>query len=288
MNKQTIKHLLRISAFLMFLGRFWEHFRWLGPYRDVFYNPNGWTINLIGYITGESLTEIYNNHAYENMVIYFSKGLGVLFLLAGIIILFYERLKVLKPFIYIALIGLLFNYYGLLVGKHFDMWGIFFEHASQFLIPIIFLNFYNDNKNTVYLAQVAISITFISHGLFAVGYYPQPGSFADMMIIGFDLEENTARFLLVIIGWLDFVFGAVILIPFSALKQKWLRALFITFLWYGIIWGLLTALARFYVPYSTDLFWNNVNQDLYEVLIRVPHFTVPIFIWLMWKNRKLL
>lgn len=289
MNKQTINHLLRISAFLMFLGRFWEHFRWLGPYRDVFYNPSGWVMKSIRYLTGESLTEVYNNHFYEHLVIYFSKGLGILFLIAGIILLFYDKLKFLKPIIYAALIGLLFNYYGLLVGKHFDMWGIFFEHASQFIIPILVIKYSKQQSyRTVYIAQIAISITFISHGLFAAGYYPQPGHFADMMIIGFGLEENLARLILIIIGWLDFVFGAILLIPFSALNSKWLKALFLTFLWYGIIWGFLTAMARFYVPYRQDLFWSNITQDLYEVLIRVPHFMVPLFIWLMWKNRKLI
>lgn len=287
MKKQTIIHLLRIATVAMFLGRFWEHFRWLGPYRDVFYNPNGWIMNFIRQITGKSLTEVYNDHFYEKVVIYFSKGLGLVFLMAAIVILFYERLKVFKPIVFLALLGLLINYYGLLVGKHFDMWGIFFEHASQFVVPILFMKYGDDKEGLiVYWAQVAISITFISHGLFAAGYYPQPGSFADMMIIGFGLEENIARLLLVIIGWLDFIFGAVLLIPFSALKSKWLKILFITFLWYGIAWGFLTAMARFYVPYRQDLLWSNLTQDLYEVLIRFPHFMVPLFIWFVWKRKR--
>ncbi len=284
MNRQTQLHFLRFSAALMFFGRFWEHFRWLGPYRDVFYYPKGFFMATVQFFTNETVTEIYNNHFYENLVIYFSKGLGIVFLFAGIIILFYEKLKQLKWFVYLALFGLLFCYWGILMGKHFEMWGIFFEHMAQLAAPVLFLQFYTQNSYRItYLAQIAISITFISHGLFAVGYYPQPGYFADMMIVGFRLTEHTARLLLIIVGWLDFLFGIVILIPFWRLTQRWTRKIFLAFVWYGIIWGFLTALARFYVPYNTDFFWNVLSQDFYKVLIRVPHFTLPLFILGCWR-----
>lgn len=288
MNKQNINHFLRVSASFMFFGRFWEHFRWLGPYRDFFYNPRGFIIKFITSFTGENLTEIYNNHYYENIIIFFSKGLGIVFLISGIIILFYDKLYRLKFIVYIALIGLIINYFGILMGKHFDMWGIFFEHLSQFTSPILFLYSVNNkfySKNIIYLAQVSISITFIGHGLFAVGYYPQPGNFADMVIIGFNLEEETARFFLIIIGWLDFVFGFVLLIPFWFLRRKIIANIFNLFLWYGIIWGGLTAIARFYVPFSKDLFFSNISQDLHEVFIRFPHFITPLVIWLILRNK---
>lgn len=280
MNKQTINHLLRISATLLFFGRSWEHFRWLGPYRDVFYNPNGLILKSISVFTNETVTEIYNNHFYENLVINFSKGLGVVFLLSGLIILFFERSKKLKGIIYIGLLGLTFNYFGLLMGKHFEMWGMFFEHSAQLVIPLLFLLTVDKiTSQTIYLAQLAISITFISHGLFAVGYYPQPGHFADMLIVSFGIEEDLARLLLVILGVLDFVFGLVLLIPYKKLDTQ-LKALFFnSWVWYGVIWGFLTAAARFYAPFSLELFWSNITQDLFQFLVRVPHFTIPLFIY---------
>jgi hypothetical protein len=119
MNKQTINHLLRISAVLMFFGRAWEHFRWLGPYRDVFYNPQGVVLKLITFFTGETVVEIYNNHFYENLIINFSKGLGIVFLLSGLVILFYKKLHRFKVVIGVGLLGLILNFYGLLIGKHF-------------------------------------------------------------------------------------------------------------------------------------------------------------------------
>ena len=280
MNKQTINHLLRISAVLMFFGRAWEHFRWLGPYRDVFYNPNGVFLKSVTFFTGESITEIYNNHFYENLVINFSKGLGILFLLSGLIILFYERLCYFKFIVYLGLLGLLFNYFGLLMGKHFDMWGMFFEHAGQFFAPVLFIMTRKELSNkSIYLAQIAISVTFVSHGLFAVGYYPQPGHFADMLIVSFGIEEELARLILVVVGVLDFVFGAIILIPYGKLNSPLKRTVFNLFVWYGIVWGFLTALARFYAPLKLDLLWSNVIQDLHEFCIRIPHFIIPIFIY---------
>jgi hypothetical protein len=280
MNKQTINHLLRISAILLFFGRSWEHFRWLGPYRDVFYNPNGVIITFVSAFTNETVTEIYNNHFYENLVINFSRGLGGLFLLSGLVILFYEKLKKLKGVIYLSLLGLAFNYFGLFMGKHFEMWGMFFEHSAQLVIPLLFLFTLNEiSDKTIYLAQLAISITFISHGLFAVGYYPQPGSFADMLIVSFGMEENIARLTLVIVGVLDFVFGLVLLIPYEKLDTRLKTLFFYSWVWYGIVWGFLTAAARFYAPFSFDLFWSNLTQDLFQFFVRVPHFTIPLFIY---------
>lgn len=280
MNKQTINHLLRISAVLMFFGRAWEHFRWLGPYRDVFYNPQGSILKLITFFSGETVVEIYNNHFYEHLVINFSKGLGVIFLLCGIVILFYNKLHPFKLIISVGLFGLILNFYGLFMGKHFEMLGMFFEHAAQFTIPILFLSTWKEiTDKTIYLAQTAISITFISHGLFAVGYYPQPGHFADMLIVSFGIEENLARLLLVIVGVLDFVFGLALLIHYKKIDSKLKLLFFNGCIWYGVIWGFLTAAARIYAPFSLELFWSNITQDLFQFLVRIPHFTIPLFIY---------
>jgi hypothetical protein len=280
MNKQTINHLLRISATLMFFGRGWEHLRWLGPYRDIFYNPNGVVLKLVSFFTGETVTEIYNNHFYENLIINFSKGLGLIFLLSGLVILFYEKLPFFRNVIYIGLLGLLMNFFGLLMGKHFEMWGIFFEHAAQFMIPLLFLfTRSNISDKTIYIAQIATSITFISHGLFAIGYYPQPGKFADMLILSIGINEDLARLILVIVGVVDFVFGVVLFIPYKNLSTKFKVEFFNVFVWYGVIWGFLTAVARFYAPLNLDSLWSNLIQDLHQFLIRIPHFTIPVFIF---------
>ena len=202
--------LLRIGAVFMFLGRAYEHIRWIGPFRDIFYHPQGfggWFSRFID----RPLNEIYNDHFYEHAVSYFSDGVGILYLLAALVILFYEKLSKLKWLVIVATSFLLLTYFGYLYGKNLDQYGMFVEHAAQFIIPFAFIwQFENKDFRVHFWGTIAIVITFVAHGLYAYGYYPQPGSFVDMMIVGFKMDESTSRLSLKIIGILDFIFGAML------------------------------------------------------------------------------
>ena len=276
--------LLRIGAVLMFLGRAYEHIRWIGPFRDIFYHPQGfggWFANFIG----KPLNEIYNDHFYEHAVSYFSDGVGILYLLAAIVILFYERLSKLKWVVIIATSFLLLTYFGYLYGKNLDQYGMFVEHAAQFIIPLTFIWQYEKKEFRVHFwGTIAIVVTFIAHGLYAYGYYAQPGSFVDMMIVGFKMDEETARFSLKVIGILDFVFGFIVLLNIWILIGKTLHTSLIfllkIFLYYGVVWGALTALARIYVPFNYEMMLHSFDQYFFQFMVRFPHFIIPLVLLL--------
>lgn len=274
---------LRIGAVLMFLGRAYEYIRWGGPYRDIFYHPQGlggWYADLID----RPLIEIYNDHFYEHLLSYISDGVGVLFLITAVFLIFYERVPKLKWLIWLASFFLLLHYFGLLYHKNLVQYGIFFEHAAQFAIPWCFLFFADGKKKrAMWWAVIATSVTFFSHGLYAMGYYPQPGHFADMMITGLGMTEDIARTTLTWIGYLDIVFAGLVLITPFSYESKGLKVILTVNIWYAIVWGGLTALARVYTSYTQGMFAHWMDQHLFQTVVRAPHFILPLVIALFYK-----
>jgi hypothetical protein len=263
----------------MLLGRAYQHIRWGGPYRDIFYHPDGfggWYANLIG----RPLGDIYNDHFYEFLLDYFANGIGVIFILSAFIILFYERLARLKWIVFLSVGFLGLTFFGLLYGKNLAQYGMFFEHSSQLVFPLLFIWTFNKRLTRVVIwGTISIAMTFLCHGLYAYGYYPQPGHFADMMILGFGFTEDLSRSLLIQIGVLDFIYAGLamlFLIPymFGNTSNWWVASAKIN-MWYAVIWGLLTAVARLYTSYSGDLFWHWADQYWLEFFVRIPHFIVP-------------
>ena len=270
---------IRYSAVLMLLGRAYQHIRWGGPFRDIFYDPQGfggWYANFID----TPLKDIYNDHFYENFLSYFSDFVGIVFLITAVVILGYERLSKLKGFIYASTALLALVFYGFLYGKNLDQYGMFFEHSAQLVFPLIFVWSYQRKTRLVnIIGSFAIAITYLCHGLYAYGYYPQPGHFADMMILGFGMTEDFARDLLVSIGIVDFVFALIVILGIYlkhyANNSSSLMLLLKVNLWYGVIWGLLTSLARVYTSYTDGMFLHWMDQYFLEFLVRVPHFALP-------------
>jgi hypothetical protein len=282
-------NLLRYTTVLLLIGRAYEHIRWIGPYRDFFYNPIGfgkWYAEFIG----RDLKDIYNDTFYESLLSSISSGIGVIFILGAIVVLFYEKLQRFKWVIYLVLVFLFTTYMGYFMAKHFKMWGMLLEHALQFVTPILFLYLYKNQQNrALYLGVWATAFTFYFHGLFAMGYYPQPGKFVDMVIASTGLTEDATRFLLDVAGYLDILLALVIVIPFlyftkHLLEFKWIRMVFLSFLGYAIIWGFFTSIARVYYSYNSSIFWHWMDQYWMEFLVRTPHFMIPLVLFILVKN----
>ncbi len=266
----------------MLVGRSYQHIRWGGPFRNIFYDPQGfggWYSNFID----RPLKDIYNDHFYESLLSYFSDVVGVIFFITAIIILFYEKLHKLKGFIYASTLLLLLVFYGFLYGKNLVQYGMFFEHSAQLVTPLLFMWEYRRKSNQVFMmGSIAIAITYLCHGLYAYGYYPQPGHFADMMIVGFGITEDVARSVLVGIGVMDFIFALIVMLGLFAnyyLKpNRILNSIIIINLWYGIVWGVLTTAARVYTSYAEGMFLHWMDQYFLEFLVRVPHFIIPYYL----------
>ena len=64
----------------------------------------------------------------------------------------------------------------------------------------------------ILIMKVAIAVTFISHGLYALNYYPRPGHFTEMVMDILGVKEATAILFLNVAGILDFVIAVGIFI----------------------------------------------------------------------------
>ncbi|MFK7852275.1 MAG: hypothetical protein AB8D78_14960 [Akkermansiaceae bacterium] len=161
----------------------------------------------------------------------------------------------------------------------------FFEHSSQFLLPIILLLAIS-GKRWHLLAMVSIALTFIGHGMFAVGLpsetswlnHPRPGSFLEMTMLCLGLDsEITAGRILVAAGVLDFVVVALLFF------RGWPR---LSGLAYMFAWGLATAIARPWAYYEPTAAAESLIRWIPEMLYRAPHFGIPLCLLLAFLLRN--
>ena len=275
------KRILRISVFSVFLGRAWQHLFWNAPYRTLFWDEellqplieNIFNISWSKYVTAAS-TDLW----IQNCVFY----TGVLYLLGAISVLFYENYKS-KVMKYIILFGgvnlVLLSF--LLMKEKFYQFAQFFEHSIQFSLPFIFVYTFSERfriKNLVFFVKILIAIVFVSHGLYAIGYYTVPGNFVDMVMGILPVSELFAKTFLSIAGFLDFLMAVYIFIPKTSRIA----------LWYAFIWGTLTALARVVSNFQFDFPWQSIHQEMYETIYRFAHGLLPMFLLIVHRQNKLL
>lgn len=213
----------------------------------------------------------------EGTLLAIDQSLGTLFLIAALSTFFISsKAHYLKWPIYLGTLGLGIVCFAEFYAKNFYV-GQLLEHSAQLTIPLFLISATKNwnRQRLLLLMKIAISITFIAHGFFAIGYYPQPGYYIDMMIKGFGVQENLARNSLIFFGLLDFLFALAIFLP-KVSKPA---------LIYGIIWGFITALARVSTNFSFDFISNSISQYVHEFLIRVPHFILPLIILLNRRNK---
>ena len=152
--------------------------------------------------------------------------------------------------------------------------GQFIEHSLQWSIPLFLIYFIRDgiNSQTIRnLLRAVIALTFIGHGLYAVGFYPVPGNFVDMTIACLGLNEPEALLFLKVAGYLDFVVAVGIFLP------KADRYILI----YATIWGGLTALARIYANFDATFPGESLSEWLHETIFRLPHAAGPFAMFLL-------
>jgi hypothetical protein len=150
-------------------------------------------------------------------------------------------------------------------------WLPVFELSIQ-ISPLILLTFWDnfEKLNTSFLVnflKVAIALTFIPHGLFAMGVFPVPGHFVDMTISILKITEDNARIFLWVVGFLDVVGSILIFVSFRFSK---------IILYYFVFWGLVTALARIYVGFIPQLAGMTIHNSLFLTIYRLPHGLVPL------------
>ena len=273
MKKETSVKLLKLCTFLIFLGRGYQYLFFDAPFRALL-----WDESLLQPIIEGWFNTPWNDYV-TNLKIdaWIQKSIrinGIIFVLAAFSSLFihsknskYLRIPIWVGGFFLVILSFL------TMKEHFFHYAQFLEHAIQFGIPFLLLYGIKENSDLNHIklfSKILIAVTFISHGLYALGYYPIPGYFIDMTINSLGVTEKTAVTLLLIAGILDILISIAIFIPKIS---KYV-------LLYAIIWGFLTALARMVGNFNTALFALSMHQSVYKVIFRLSHSLIPLLVFI--------
>ncbi len=148
------------------------------------------------------------------------------------------------------------------------------EHGSKLLLPVlIFVRNFSGwtREHTQFSLKIIIALTFVGHGLFAVGWHYVPGNFHSMTTSILGLTGNQATNFLFTVGTLDFIAATCLFLPKPFYKPA---------LVYLVLWGTLTTLARTAFPISTsDLDFNSMYQGIAGTVYRIPHAMLPMLLF---------
>ena len=158
--------------------------------------------------------------------------------------------------------------------------GQFIEYALQVCAPYFFYKLLikgevNLSRERFY--RWATAVTFVGHGLYAVGFYPRPGHFTVMVINALAIPPEWANQLLWTAGILDFLTAIWVLLPFPGR---------VIALWYCVIWGFLTSVARVWANFYPEFWASSLHQWLFEFVYRSPHFLIPMALLVLGRDLK--
>ncbi len=271
--------ILKIACFCLFAGRAWQHLIWDIPIRSLLWDQDLME-GIITSLTGMTWQEYATGTTQDTFIQSFKMILGGFYASCALLCFYINdtRKWIGKLFLFATflLTFLAFLYYK---EKFFHL-GQLLEYSIQISTPILlYLFFYTKttNKQLIFFGKIAIAFAFTCHGLYAIGYYPQPGHFVDMVIRGIFLEEPAAKIFLKAVGFIDIAISIGLFLP-----VVWRASV-----WYAIIWGLLTAIARVTTNFYWDFPLQSLNQWLPEMLYRIPHGIIPLFVLLLANARNI-
>lgn len=227
--------------------------------------------NVLGMSWSDYVTSAQTDRFISNLVV----AVGVLYLLSALACLFVKRWgKLASVLIWAGTINLVLLA-ALYCKENFFFAGQFFEYSLQFSAPIIFW-FYVRKKGQfrardLLVVKLLIALTFTSHGLYAVAFYPRPGLFMVMTMNILHVNEQFAARFLLLAGILDFVLSLLLFFP-----RRWAIAAAL----YATFWGFMTTIARMWAFFHWEYWENSLRMWTHECLYRFPHFLIPLF--LLW------
>lgn len=209
--------LLKISTFLVFIGRGYQHLFWDAPFRVLLWDQN-WLegiVNLLGINWEEYVSSSFVDYNIQLSI----KLTGLFYVVVAFCCLFYnlKNKNILKWPIVIGGFGLIILALLFCKEKFYHI-GQFFEYSIQFGLPFVLIYYLNKKFNyKIFLntLKILIAFTFVSHGMYALGYYTTPGLFIDMMISALGVNETIATNHLIAAGILD-----ILLVPFLFIKKQ--------------------------------------------------------------------
>ncbi len=266
---------LRLGAFFCFAGWTWVHFYWEGPYGILLWQDSTYAL---AEQFGISWDEYVGTGANDGLVQKWIYQVAWLFLACSILTLTVRKKSRIQMAALIGGSGLLviLSYAKYLAAQ--KQLPMFIEHGGQMLIPVILVTALAlgvRHRLTVRTAMLALIMTFVGHGCFALGFHwLTPANFYGMTSVILHVEYDTARIFLRVAGILDLAVCIGIFIPF--LRRSCVL--------YAAVWGFMTALARPVAGMSTSLNYWGVDQFLHELFLRAPHFMIPLYLFFLWRK----
>ncbi len=273
--------LLAIASLCVFAGRGWQLIRWDAPLRTLFWDQSLME-PVVRWLTGWNWQSYATNLQIDQAIQTMQETMGWFFFLAAIATLFVHlKWRITRYTLYTGAALLLFI--TLLHWKEEAYaTGQLLELTIQWSTPLILVMAVYGEYASVRLRTVmkmAIAATFIGHGLYAIGFYPVPGHFLQMVISIFRVSEDSALWFLKIAGALDFVVAIVLFLPLKRGKSIALG--------YAIFWGFVTAMARLVANFYWEIPWQSLAQWGHEVIFRLPHALIPLTLLLfIYSNRN--
>lgn len=278
MNKLKLISFLKFCAFTIFIGRAYQLFFFGGPYRAFFWDESLLTPIVDG-VFNYSWTEYATSATVNSWIEGFTKLNSIIFLIAAFCCLFWHHIQgiKLKRFIVGLAIWLLLLLAICMVKSKNDILQLF-EMSIQLTVSFLLwknIKLNPENKKLIFGLKVAIALTFIPHGLMAMGFPFRPGHFTDMTIMILGVNETQATQFLFVIGFLDVLMALLAFVP-KLTKYA---------LWYMIIWGFATAFARLVSGFNMDFISSTIHGSAYLTVYRLAHGLLPLIVLLLEMRR---
>lgn len=255
--------IFQLIVSLLLLSRGWLTWRWESPIAEVLKDEN----------RGAWITYVVDL-------------LGILLMVSALIPWFagVRRSRWLCWFLIPATLVLVFDTIARWLSKDMQI-AMLIEHSLQVVAPVALLIYLGGKslrspRRELIVRQIlmiAAALTFVGHGLYAMGYYPVPRNFLTMTTGILPISEEASLVFLEIFGWLDF--GVALLLIFPKTRFYGLGYMF--------CWGGVTALARIWAYCDKALPYYGLDPWLAETLVRTPHWAIPFWLlWLWWSQRR--
>lgn len=273
-HQNSIVLLMQIAVVAIFIGRGWQHLRFGAPYRAVLWDQawmSWWVENWLDWEWGAYAS----SEVVDQNISLFTKSVGWFYLLCALVTATIQWLPKFFRWLLVAGAFGLIVLAGLLLKERFFQLGQFLEYALQCGTPIflfVLLQRKSITSRLLFFMKVATAVTFVCHGLYAIGYYPRPGNFMEMVLNILPVNEAQAVQFLKWAGILDFVAAVALFFPRSI---SMMAAIYMFF------WGFMTTIARLWAYVDVTFLEETLLRWMPETLVRFPHFIIPMVLFLI-------
>ncbi len=261
---------LFVATVCVLLGRAWQGLFYDYPIREWLWDED----LMLSFLSTESFYNLTSDDG-DVMISYAVIGIGLVLLCCLIGLLFKGKIQSISLVLSTVVLFVLALFYW---KKHYLQAAGFLEYTLQWMTPLLLFYVLKNRIQKdawIQLAVLGIGMTFFGHGAYALGWYPTPGHFLEMLMQGFSIDQGQALVFLRAAGWLDMI-AVTFLLAGIFYKTKLAHILLIIGLWYCVLWGGATALARVVSHFSVEASSMTFMSWWWQTVLRMPHALIPL------------